>query len=64
MTPTEARREIESRLQGDAADYWNGMSPDLANEFVIFAQREGVDAAVAEIEACAAPDDDEPYIDL
>lgn len=56
MAPTEAKREIESKLEGDALDYWNGAAPDLVNEFVIQAQREGIDAAVAAVEVCAEPD--------
>lgn len=59
MTPTEAKREIESRLEGDALDYWNGAAPDIVNEWIILAQREGVDEAVAEIEVCAEPDPDQ-----
>ena len=58
LTPSEAKSAIEERLQGHANVWWCGASPDLTNEFIVVAQRRGVDVAVAEIEAYLSDDEE------
>lgn len=48
MNVTEIKTAIESRLSGRAAEYWSNTTEQ--NEFVIIAQREGIEAAVAAVE--------------
>ena len=50
MSPNEIKRYFELRLSDEAREWMNGVSQDVENEFVIQAQREGVEAAVREIE--------------
>jgi hypothetical protein len=52
MSPSEIRYEIELQLSPAALEWFSNTTN--ANEFLITAQRVSVDAAVAEIEACAA----------
>jgi len=58
LKPHEAQREIEDRLSQTAAKWWNGLEASAANDFLVLAQREGVAAAVAAVEECAAPDEE------
>jgi len=47
LTPSEAKALIGDQLAGTGAEnHWNGAAPDVVNEYVIIAQRHGVDAAV------------------
>ena len=50
LRPHEIEREIGDRLSCEAADWWAGTDP---NEMIIYAQRHGLEAAVAEIEELA-----------
>lgn len=50
MSPNEIKRYFDLRLSAEAREWMNGVSQDVENEFVIQAQREGVEAAVREIE--------------
>lgn len=48
MNVSEIKSEIESKLSCDAAAYWHNTTEQ--NDYIVLAQREGVDAAVASIE--------------
>ena len=50
MSPNEIKRYFDLRLSAGAREWMNGVSQDVENEFVNQAQREGVEAAVREIE--------------
>ena len=50
MSPNEIKRYFDLRLSAEAREWMNGVSQDVENEFVIQAQRVGVEAAVREIE--------------
>ena len=50
LTASEALRAINETVTGKALMDWNGYSQELIDELVILAQREGVEAAVTEIE--------------
>ena len=50
MSPNEIKRYFDLRLSAEAREWMNGVSQDVENEFVIQAQREGVEASVREIE--------------
>jgi len=56
LQPHEIKREIDERIAVESQAWWNGASRELQNEFVIIAQREGIDAAVTAINECAAID--------
>ena len=49
MDAHEIKTAINETLTGEAADWWNGASRDIINEMIIYAQRHGLDAAIAEI---------------
>ena len=49
----DIKRAIEDSLSPTAMEFWCGFQNEGQNEFVIFAQRNGVAAAVAELEAQA-----------
>lgn len=51
------REQIENELNGEAAAWWNGLDREGVNEFIAIAQREGLAAAVAAVNECAAPDE-------
>jgi len=53
MNATQIERAIDERLTGLAAAFWNGAARDVKDEFVIEAQRNGLDAAIHQIEAYA-----------
>jgi len=50
MSPNEIKRYFDLRLSAGAREWMNGASQDVEDEFVIQAQREGVESAVREIE--------------
>lgn len=53
LRATDALREIEETLSGDALAWWNGVAADVRDEYVVVAQRDGVAAAVGQINAMA-----------
>ena len=57
-TATQIVAMIEERLTCDGLTYWNGTSEQ--NEFVVMAQRDGLDVAIREIELLAQPPDEVP----
>jgi hypothetical protein len=52
LSISEIKSEIESQLSPEAMEWWTNTTN--ANEFIAIAQRDGIDEAVLEIEACAA----------
>ena len=52
LSVSEIKAEIESQLSPEALDWFTNHT--AANEFIVQAQRDGIDEAVQEIEACAA----------
>jgi hypothetical protein len=52
MTVSEIKSAIAAKLSQDASDYWHNTTEQ--NEFVVIAQRDGIDAAVAAVEEMAA----------
>lgn len=50
MQPYEIETAINEAVTGEAAAWWNGASPTVINEMIIYAQHHGLDAAIAEIE--------------
>lgn len=52
MEILKIKRAIESQLTEVASDYWH--NTDYQNDYIIIAQREGIDAAVTAIEEMAA----------
>ncbi len=51
MKPHELLNAIGEALTPDAMAWWNGVASELQNEYVILAQRKGLDVAVDAIEA-------------
>ena len=49
MKPHEIENAIGEELADDAADYWNGCSRELRDEYVVLAQRDGFWNAVCDI---------------
>ncbi len=54
MTITEIKSLIESKLSEAAKPFW--FSQELQNEWIVIAQRDGVEKACEEIEAFAKGD--------
>jgi len=54
MNAHEIENAIDDMLSPQALGYWNGM--ESHNEIVIEAQRNGIDAAIALVEALALPE--------
>jgi hypothetical protein len=52
MTVSEIKSAIVSKLSQSASDYWHNTTEQ--NEFIVIAQRDGIDAAVAAVEEMAA----------
>jgi hypothetical protein len=52
MTASEIKSAIASKLSQAASDYWHNTTEQ--NEFIVIAQRHGIDAAVAAVEEMAA----------
>ena len=50
MEINEIKRYFDLRLSAEAREWMNGASHEVENEFIIQAQREGVEAAAREIE--------------
>lgn len=50
LRPHEIEEAIGNALTPEALEYWNGMSNDLTNQYIIEAQREGLDVAIAAVE--------------
>jgi hypothetical protein len=46
MNATEVERQIGEEVRGNAADRWNGMATAERDEYIILAQREGVEVAL------------------
>lgn len=55
MNNVQITRQIDDSLTPDALAWWNGVASETVNEIVQLARREGIEAAVAEIEELAKP---------
>jgi len=55
MKISEILRTIDDRIQVASQDYWAGVDGETQNEMIILAQRDGVQAAIEEIDAAAVP---------
>jgi hypothetical protein len=55
MNASEITRQIDDSLTPDALSWWNGCDSETVNEIIQLARREGIQAAVAEIEELAKP---------
>ena len=53
MKISEIIRAIEDGMQVDSHDYWNGLDDETQNEIIILGQREGVEAAISDIDDAA-----------
>lgn len=54
LSITEIRRTIDDSLSPEALAYWNGCGDSIIDEVLRMAQREGVQAAIEELEDLAA----------
>ena len=52
MTASEIKSAIASKLSQVASDYWHNTTEQ--NDFIVIAQRDGIDASVAAVEEMAA----------
>jgi len=52
-TPSQLLRLIPEALSPDALAYWNGMPAEVRDEWIIEAQRHGLEAAIEGIEEAA-----------
>ncbi|MFH1184682.1 MAG: hypothetical protein V1755_06540 [Chloroflexota bacterium] len=53
MKPHEIEEKLSDDLSPGALSWWNGASREIVDEYVILAQREGIEVARAEIEDSA-----------
>lgn len=56
LTPSDIRRQLPGLLSDRARDYWANMIGNDANDVIVTAQREGIDAAVQLVESLATPE--------
>ena len=52
MTASEIKSAIARKLSQVASDYWHNTTEQ--NDFIVIAQRDGIDASVAAVEEMAA----------
>jgi hypothetical protein len=50
MTPSEIKTELTENTSQLISDYFVNLLPEVQNEFVVIAQREGIDKAKRELE--------------
>jgi len=50
MTPSEIKTELTENTSKLISDYFVNLLPEVQNEFVVIAQREGIDKAKRELE--------------
>ena len=50
MTPSEIKTELTENTSQRISDYFVNLLPEVQNEFVVIAQREGIDKAKRELE--------------
>ncbi len=55
LQPHEIDREIADRLSQKAHEWWCGACRQYRDEIVSIGQRDGIEAAVAEVEELAMP---------
>ena len=50
MTPSEIKTELTENTSQPISDYFVNLLPEVQNEFIVIAQREGIDKAKRELE--------------
>lgn len=50
MTPSEIKTELTENTSHLISDYFVNLLPEVQNEFIVIAQREGIDKAKRELE--------------